>query len=64
MCMEPLGHGVLSLSHVLFVAHLTSDQIDQIRAFTIAIGLARQRLACGGASELLVGVDDRAKIGT
>ena len=42
VCMEPLGDGALSLSHVFFcVEHFASDQIDQVQAFTIAIGLAR-----------------------
>ena len=37
VCMEPLGNGVLCLSHVLFVAHFISDQVYQIAAFTIGL---------------------------
>ena len=41
VCMEPLGNSVVSLSHVLFVAHFARDHIDQVRAFTIDFRLAR-----------------------
>ena len=44
VCMEPLGNGILCLSHILFVAHFTNDridQIDQVRACTIDFTLAR-----------------------
>ena len=62
MCMEPLANGVVSLSHLLFVAHFASDHIDQVRAFTIDVGLARLGLACSRERELLTGIADRKRI--